>query len=506
MMIFRSSMVGSEHLKRKEEPLVPLSFSSALTPFVALIFLASPLQAGTLDVHQVLARVLNYHPSLKIAMLELQSAQHEGKRVRSRLGWQLGAAAGVRHDVSFFGSPNDVLDLNTQLTRQLATGETVSLSASLAYNRADVSLIPGFPNPYTDTRLDLSYRIPLQKGKGNLPYQQAVADSGRGVDVQQTNLMMQADRLAWQLVDLYYALASNEMRLSNGRQSIKRAQRLMDYINERSQLGVAEGKDQLQVQAQLKSLYAQQQILKSQVRQQQIALNRLMGNRWDEVFSLVIQNKTVNHFEHDTVLAQAQQYSPQLRQFEIQLTQIEGQIAVRRDARKNQLDLVLFAGDRDLRGDLLVSSYMDNEIIGGFRFEFKQSMNRDGVDAELYQAQLQRGLMLQQKTQYLDGLKYDVASLLTELTDSVYTLRAQRASLSVEQDKLSDAEWRYRDGRMDMDQVIAFENQLSNVELALASQELDILRLLKRISIIQGGLWDEVELPAYLSFIKEGAL
>lgn len=477
-----------------------------ITYIILLCVLSGNVFARALNINQILSRTLNYQPSLKIALLELESLQEEDKKIRSRLSWQLNVAAGMRHDVSLFGSANDILKVDTRLARQLASGETLAMSAAVSYIRADVSLSPNFPNPSTSTQFDISYRMPLQKGKGNPVYHQAIADTESIIKMQKSGLVLQADYLAEQLVDLYYALAVNNAHLKNTQQSIKRTQRLRAYIDGRTQFGIAEDKDVLQVDAQLKLQSAQQKVLNLLINQQTIALNRLMGDAWDASIDLQMDNAKTGSIEYQKVLQKVVQYSPLLKQLAMELKQVEGRLALRRDARKDQLDLILFAGDRDLRGDLASSSYDENELVGGVRLEFKRSVDRSGYDAEIYQAQLQRGMVLQKKQLHLDAIKYKLAALLQKRKDSMNTLEAYRASLQTEQEKLQDAQQRYRDGRADLDQIIAFENQLSAIELLVSSQQLDVARLFTRVRIMYGDLWRDVSLPSYLSFMHEVGL
>ena len=89
-----------------------------------LVLSVSSLAAERLSVHQMLARILETYPSLTVASLEVARAREETVRVEARLGWVLGAQAGVGHDVSFFGTPSDRFDAGATLNRRLESGNS----------------------------------------------------------------------------------------------------------------------------------------------------------------------------------------------------------------------------------------------------------------------------------------------------------------------------------------------------------------------------------------------
>jgi len=116
-----------------------------------------------LTIYQVMQRVLDRYPSLKISDMEVAQAIEQRQQVESSLGWILNSAAGVTHDLTGLGTPSDRLDVSSSISRQLKSGATLSLSGSYRYE--DSSLPFGsLPNPAHTTRLDLSYRLPLLQG------------------------------------------------------------------------------------------------------------------------------------------------------------------------------------------------------------------------------------------------------------------------------------------------------------------------------------------------------
>ena len=124
------------------------------------------------------------------------------------------------------------------------------------------------------------------------------------------------------------------------------------------------------------------------------------------------------------------------------------------------------------------------------------ALDARGDDAALYQAQLERSITAQDRKQILDDLHYDAASLLAELKAIRATIKAYRLSVKSERAKLDEAERRYRQGRITIDQVIQFENQTAASELGLVLQRIDYQRSLIRLELLRGTLWNSVDITA----------
>ena len=131
-----------------------------------LFFVAIVVHAAeqTMSYEQVLQRVVDYYPSLKTAAIQTERSKQEYIKVQSQLGWQLGAQAGMSHDVSLFSVPNDNINIGAGLSRQIESGGALSLSAGVNYDDSETSFSPTLPNPATRTSIDVDYRLPLARG------------------------------------------------------------------------------------------------------------------------------------------------------------------------------------------------------------------------------------------------------------------------------------------------------------------------------------------------------
>ena len=462
---------------------------------VGLSLLASPLYAQTMSFDQVLQKVVDHYPSLRTSEYQVEKARQESIKVESTLGWQLSAQGSVNHDLSLFGAPSDTVNLAGSLARKLDSGASLSVNADINRTDSDYAISPYLPNPATTTSLDVQYRQPLQRGVDNPDY---VLDRDNA-EVQQrlasAERASRYDQLASQLVDIYLGLARVQSQIANTEQAIVRSKRLKKYIARRFNLGLAEDKDRLQVEAQLKGHEATLQTLKQAQVKQVVALNRLMGR--EAQASLQLQQPQAV-FEHDDMqlLPRVQQHSPALKSVDGRLQLAENSIRASRDARKDQLDMVVYLGNKTNAGDTAGGSLKDSEVVGGLRLEYNRGLDRRGYDAQLYQAQLDRYAAISDKRQVMEDLKYNLASLLADRDSVKQTIQAYALSVTSEQKKLQDAEKRYRQGRTDTDQLIQFEAQLSAAELNLELQRIELLGVEQKLRLLTGQLWDNIQYPA----------
>ena len=462
---------------------------------VGLSLLASPLYAQTMSFDQVLQKVVDHYPSLRTSEYQVEKARQESIKVESTLGWQLSAQGSVNHDLSLFGAPSDTVNLAGSLARKLDSGASLSVNADINRTDSDYAISPYLPNPATTTSLDVQYRQPLQRGVDNPDY---VLDRDNA-EVQQrlasAERASRYDQLASQLVDIYLGLARVQSQIANTEQAIVRSKRLKKYIARRFNLGLAEDKDRLQVEAQLKGHEATLQTLKQAQVKQVVALNRLMGR--EAQASLQLQQPQAV-FEHNDMqlLPRVQQHSPALKSVDGRLQLAENSIRASRDARKDQLDMVVYLGNKTNAGDTAGGSLKDSEVVGGLRLEYNRGLDRRGYDAQLYQAQLDRYAAISDKRQVMEDLKYNLASLLADRDSVKQTIQAYALSVTSEQKKLQDAEKRYRQGRTDTDQLIQFEAQLSAAELNLELQRIELLGVEQKLRLLTGQLWDNIQYPA----------
>jgi len=452
--------------------------------------------AQTMSFDQVLQQVIDHYPSVKTAVYQVERAQQENKKIESQLGWQLNSQAGFSRDVSAFGTPTDSVRLSAGLSRQLTSGAILGVDAGI--NRDDASTVfsPSLPNPVTSTSINLNYRHPLEKGAGNPAYTQGLESAVAATTLAEADRKAIYDQLAAQVIELYLAAATTQARIKNIEQSIVRGKRLKKYIKDRLDLGVSEEKDVLQAEAQLKGQQAERQGLLMAWQKQKISLNRLMGKKWDKELYPVTKASVSLPGESETFLFdQVKQHSPSLLNVKAQLQLAESAIKINRDAKQDNLDLVMFVGNKTNEGDTISGNSSESELVGGVRLEFNRGMDKSGFDAELYQSQIDRGIALQNQKQVLEDLQYELSSLLAETKAGQSALNAYQQSARSEKKKLNEALQRYKEGRADTDQLIQFESQLSLAELSVELQKIELLRRFYGLNLLRGELWAIIRIP-----------
>lgn len=462
-------------------------WAGAFTAALAL----TPAQAERLTFQQALQRMLGTYPSPQVAALQLERARLENARIESRLGWTLAAEGGGARDFSVIGSPVDRFDGGAGLKRKLGSGATLGLGANYIHEDNAQTFSPLLSNPATTVGVDLSYRQPLGRGAGNPDYTQGLIDAQAQVELAEANRRAVHDQLARQIGQLFYAAAATDARLRNARRAIQRTERLKAYIQRRFRLGLSEDKDRLQTEAQLRTRRAEHQGLVVLWNQQRISLNRLMGRDWDAAFEPTIPDATAPPaVKLDAWLDEARGHDPALQQTRARIALAEAEITRRKDAHKDNLDIVLSLGGRSRSGDdALGGGVNQSETVGGVRLEYSRALDQRGVDAELAQALLDRDVALQERKLAVDDLRYGIASLATEIETNYAALQGFRASLEAEDEKFKEAVARYGEGREETDRLIQFETELSAAELAAEQQLIDLARRWSEVDILRGEIW-----------------
>ena len=178
-----------------------------------------------INFYQLVERVLEVYPTLKIAEMEIEQAVQEKRQIESSLSWLLNGTAGLTHDLTGIGTPSDRFDINSSINRQLESGATVSLSAGYRYEDSTFSFNPAFPNPAHTTSVDLSYRLPLSQGYGNPIYNEGVASADASYKLAKANLSLIRISLMQQAKDIFYTFTLMEERKKNAVQAINRTKK-----------------------------------------------------------------------------------------------------------------------------------------------------------------------------------------------------------------------------------------------------------------------------------------
>lgn len=463
---------------------------------ILLTVLGVPAHAESLSFAQVLQRAVAHDASLQIARLEFERARLETDRVESQLGWTTSGQAGVARDVSIFGVPVDRADARASIDRRLESGSSLGLGVGVVREESKTTLFPFLPNPSQTVNVDANYRMPLRQGSGNPAYTEGLATAEAGVDVAQAQWSAARNQLAEQVADLFYAAALTYARLRSASEAIDRAERLKRFVLQNIRLGVAEEKDRLQAEAQLRARVAEEQALRASWENQRIALNRLMERApADEWEPRVAEQSTVVSLDLPAIHSEAKENDPDIRRGRAQVRIAEAAIERRRDAGRDKVDLVLSLGNRRLSGDIGGAATSDSEVVAGARLEYRAALDKRGADAELNQAFIDRDVARQRVATNTTNLRYTVDRIGAEIGAIAAALDEARARESAERKKLDEATRRHRVGRATTAELIQFENDYEAALLAVEQQTIELARRRNALARLRGALWDGIVFP-----------
>lgn len=448
-----------------------------------------------LTFSQALQKVIDTYPTLDIARLQVEQARQDMLKVESTLGWQLSAEGGLNHDVSTFGVPSDVADAFAGLNRTLRSGDSLGISGRYRYEDSEATISPLLPNPSEGINLDLNYRMPFGQGRDNPQYTQGRVTAEATVLLQKANELSIREQLAKQTQDVFYSVASVRAQLATAQSAVDRARRLKRYVSERLELGLAEEKDILQSDAQLQSRLSDLRTLQVAWEQQRTTLNRLMGRPWDAEFTPILDTAPLMISKGEpkpALVKEAEANSPGLLTNQARVIQNEADLELRRDSRKDKFDVVVSVGGRTASGDNAAGFVDENDLAGGVRLEYQQALDKRGLDAGIYQAQLNLQIARQDERKIRDDLHYTVTGLLSEVKANQVSLTAHQRRLVSEEKKVNEALERYRVGREATDRLIQFENEMQVARLALEQDRIALERRLTNLSILLGRIWQSV--------------
>jgi outer membrane protein TolC len=448
-----------------------------------------------LTFSQALQKVIDTYPTLDIARLQVEQARQDMLKVESTLGWQLSAEGGLNHDVSTFGVPSDVADAFAGLNRTLRSGDSLGISGRYRYEDSEATISPLLPNPSERINLDLNYRMPFGQGRDNPLYIQGRVTAEATVLLQKANELSIREQLAKQTQDVFYSVTSVRAQLATAQSAVDRARRLKRYVSERLELGLAEEKDILQSDAQLQSRLSDLRTLQVAWEQQRTTLNRLMGRPWDAEFRPILDTPPLMIPKSEpkpALVKEAEANSPGLLTNQARVIQNEADLELRRDSRKDKFDVVVSVGGRTASGDNAAGFVDENDLAGGVRLEYQQALDKRGLDAGIYQAQLNLQIARQDERKIRDDLHYTVTGLLSEVKANQVSLTAHQRRLVSEEKKVNEALERYRVGREATDRLIQFENEMQVARLALEQDRIALERRLTNLSILLGRIWQSV--------------
>ena len=471
--------------------------------FVSLV--ASSIVSGAeqtkLNFKDVMQRVLERYPSLKISELEVSQAFEQRRQVESSLGWVLNSSVGITHDLTGLGTPSDRLDINSSIDRKLKSGATLSLSGGYRYEDSSLSFSPVLPNPAHTTRLDLSYRFPFLQGNDNPIFIEGVVAANSEHELAKANQLLVLNTLADRVKDIFYSSLLIKSRIKNTQQSMQRTKNLSRYITKNLKLGLSENKDKLQINAELHSRQAELSALELQWNGLNNSLIRLMvKDRRSVIEPILIKHKDTQSFPTSELIKITENFHPLLKLVRAQLRLAQSQINLAKDKTQDSLDVVMSVGTRTSNGNNATSTISEQDWAGAASIQYKHFFDDNGIGSKYRQALLEKDIALQNILKTTDDIHYTVSGLMTDIESARSAVKTAFKRLQSESLKLKETENRFRNGRADTAQLIRFQNEYSFAELNYQNQKIDLNKRIISLEIYSGQFW--WKLPIHDGFEK----
>ncbi|MFV1992779.1 MAG: TolC family protein, partial [Acidiferrobacterales bacterium] len=415
-------------------------------------------------------------------------------KAESQLGWYLNGGTGASHDLSSFGTPTDKANAGLGLEKTFGFGGRVNVDGTYVYQDSEFTISPQIPNPYASTNFDIKYIHPLGRGAGNPVYQRGVEDAKAVKIISQANWQENRDEISKQIIDLFFGLAKTNAQIANTELAINRAKRLKAYTSKNIKLGVSEKKDMLQAEARLRSSVADKRSLQVIKERQHIALNRVSAFPWDLRTKLAtnITIKNIKPGDFDELFDQVKNYSGSLKRSKANITIAESIIERSRDLNRDDFNLTLSAGSRNRNGQVSDGDFNQSDYAAGIQLEYRRALDRQGLEGELTQAQINRSIGYQEIRAITLDLGYQLSTLLSEIQETKISLANSKKRLQAENKKIDEATKRYRNGRADTAELLLFESDLRFAEFTVANKKLELKRISARFDLLTGGLWQRI--------------
>lgn len=440
--------------------------------FIVLLVTGMPMIAAeVLSLPQAIQMALEHRIEMQTAKLSRQSASLGLTVAESQLDWQATAAAGWKHGLDTQGQPTEQHRLSAGLIKQQRSGNQISVQGNYQKDESETAGASLFLNPTEAYGVNLDYRIPLQKGKGNLAYAYAEAQARMGIAISKAEQHATAERVSEQLINIYHQLLNLQIQIDENQRAIKRTGKLETYIAKNSRLGLAEEKDRLSVRARLAAQRADEKRLEREWVSKVTELQKMIGSvqstiqivNYDSAASLPSTLEKIQHqvVQRDAVIASNNE----------KLALAQSQLQLNRDKQNNKLDMVVSLGNETREGQRSGSTLDENEWVGGVRLEYQFPIDRRGVDATTLKTLIELDQIRLDGQRYENDLNNQLRQWHQEFQVTSETTQLYRLRKSIEALKYKEVKGRYLEGRTDIREMLEAEESLTIAEQLLAREE-----------------------------------
>ncbi len=483
--------------------------ASLICIWLCLSGMASTAAAGeSMSLAEALRIVLARHPDIGLARVDTAIARTEIQRTEGLLDPSYSATITASDEQvpvasDFQPSEKRIASLTGNISKPLANGGT--LSADINYSRTSQGFVSPLAsqlakfNPEYQNQLNISYRHPLLRGAGRPDYRETLNAARADTQAAEINQRSIAHALSLKVLNAYYQLAGDDIRVELARQAVARARRLLAYQRSRERFGLIERADRLQAEALLAARQTELQQAIAQRKASAAILNRLMLRRPDAPIGLPALNGHAVPAAPDIRKAteQAEALRPELRALAARLKAAEARLAAARDTARMQLDAVAKLGTRSLDSSASLAAARGLSISDRFAslsLEMSDTVYNRRTKADIRKAELTRQRVLAERAQALEQIRDELASAITAINSGRPTLELARREARAEKRKFEAEMRRYREGRSDTATLVQFEGDLRSAELRAELQYLTLLLAEHQLAWAEGALLRELGL------------
>ena len=452
-----------------------------------------PAGAGELSLEEAIQNVLKRRPELNISRIDTAIAAADKQRVQGLLDPTINGtitASEERLPISsnFQAAETRNAEFSAGLSQPLSNGGTLAVQGSYSRNRQVfvsplASQLARF-NPAYRSQIDVSYRHALLRGADRPDYSLGLESAEAQTSAASFDEHVVARSLSLSTISAFYNLVADDINVDIAEQAVKRAREILRYQKSRQEFGLIEQADALQAEAFLAARRTDLQRARSQRRNDENALSRLMQQDSTQKIALsppsLSANRSIPDFDEAETLALMQR--PDIKAIDARIKAAEADLNAALDIDSTQLDVVAQLGTRSLDGkpgQAATSSLSVNDHFAALSLEMQDTWGRQSAKASIRKAELARQRLSNLRRQTLELIRDDLSSAITAIETGIPNLKMARLQASAERKKYQAELKRYRDGRLDTATLVQFEGELRNAELQekLQQQTLQLARI-----------------------------
>jgi len=458
-----------------------------------LILLLMPLQAFPITLETFLETIKANHPVFR---REALTPDIEQKRQDGMLGttdWVVTADPSYTYDDSIspsFGAPTEtestVVDVGLERSFW-STGGRLGLGYSYENQQAELSgsTVPqsdgtfvnvGGPADYFSNALLLSYIQPLLKNRGGAL--DSMEYDIQGFRVEQSSLAARENQeiflLEMALRFLEWRLLAEEQMIAS--QRLELARQDLDKTKERLDANLIDSVDYYRAEDAMISIEQTLRRIESQLYSVQIELSRQTGMDLTSGERPELNIESEINTPSDQEMLTALQSSRVLKQYDLQVNQLEREQEGLESARKSDLDLIVFGNLKDGDESFGESTGFDNPGAGvalAFRYPLANRKARSDMERNFLQIQQVN------EDREVSRLKLESVALglQSEITRLLPVLELNRKQMKTAAEKTAAELELYTQGRNQFTFVIQSQDSEARSKLSYVQLQIDLQRL-----------------------------